>query len=70
MSRWLESDGAGGLREVLASTEECRYLIDGTCCNEKSEQCRDWPHPEYCALRCPHFTPEDAKLVDSYLHST
>lgn len=70
MSRWLESDGAGGLREVLASTEECRYLIDDVCCNDRSDQCCDFPHPDYCTMCCPHFTPEDAKLIESYLKET
>lgn len=59
MSRWLEDDGYGGLREVVANIEECRYLIDDVCCNDQSEQCCDYPHPEYCKYRCPHFTPEE-----------
>lgn len=62
MSRWLEDDGNGGLRQVLANIEECRYLIDDVCCNDKSEQCCDFPHPEYCALRCPFFTKEEGSL--------
>lgn len=59
MSRWLEDDGKGGLREVLANIDECRYLIDDVCCNDQSEQCCDWPHAEYCLKRCPHFTKEE-----------
>ena len=62
MSRWLEEGTDGILRQVISSTEECRYLIDDVCCNDKSEQCCDYPHPEYCAQRCPHFTKEDGVL--------
>lgn len=64
MSRWLEDDGFGGHREVLADIEECRYLINEVCCNDKSEQCCDFPHHEYCAYRCPHFTKEEGLLAD------
>lgn len=62
MSRWLEDDGFGGHREVLADIEECRCLINEVCCNDKSEQCCDFPHPDYCTYRCPHFTKEDGLL--------
>lgn len=62
MSRWLEDDGNGGLREVLADITECRYLIDDVCCNDQSEQCCDFPHHEYCSQRCPHFTKEEGLL--------
>lgn len=60
MSRWLEDDGHGGYCEELANIDECRYLINEVCCNDKSDQCCDFPHPEeYCAKCCPYFTKED-----------
>lgn len=60
MSRWMEKDGKGNILQGIISMDECRYLIDGVCCNDKSEQCCDFPHPEeYCAKRCPFFTKED-----------
>jgi len=62
MSRWLEDDGCGGHREVLANIDECRYLINEVCCNDKSDQCCDFPHPEYCAYSCPHFAEEDGQV--------
>lgn len=62
MSRWLEDDINGNLIQVLRSMDECRYLIEDVCCNDKSEQCCDFPHPEYCEKRCPHFTEEDGLL--------
>lgn len=62
MSRFLEDDGFGGYREELASIDECRYLINEVCCNDKCDQCSDFPHPEYCEHRCPYFTEEDGKI--------
>lgn len=62
MSRYLEDDGHGGYREKLANIEECRYLINEVCCNDKSHQCCDFPHPEYCLYCCRHFTKEDGSL--------
>lgn len=62
MSRWLEDDGCGGHREELANIDECRYLINEVCCNDKSDQCCDFPHPEYCEHRCPYFTKEDGAI--------
>ena len=59
MSRWLEEDRNGVYHEEVNSMDECKYLINEVCCNDKSEQCCDFPHPEeYCAKRCPHFTKE------------
>ena len=55
------SDGI--IRQGIVSMDECRYLIDEVCCNDKSQQCCDFPHPEeYCAKQCPFFTKEDGKI--------
>ena len=63
MSRWMEKDSDGTIRQGIISMDECRYLIDEVCCNDKSEQCCDFPHPEeYCAKHCPHFTKEDGVI--------
>lgn len=64
MSRWLEDDGLGGYREVLADIEECSCLINEVCCNDKSDMCCDFHHPEYCTYRCPYFTKEDGLLAE------
>lgn len=55
----MEKDGNGIILQGIISMDECRYLIDEVCCNDKSEQCCDFPHEEYCKQRCPHFTKED-----------
>ena len=62
MSRWLESDKYGAYHEELASIDECCHLINEVCCNNKSNMCGDFPHPDYCMHRCPHFTKEDGAL--------
>ena len=58
----MEKDPDGTIRQGIISTEECRYLIDEVCCNDKSDQFCDFPHPDYCKERCPHFTKEDGVL--------
>lgn len=63
MSRWMEKGADGVIRQGIVSVKECRYLIDEVCCNDKSDQCCDFPHPEeYCARQCPHFTKEDGVI--------
>lgn len=60
MSRWMEKGSDGIILQGISSMDECRYLINEVCCNDKSDQRCDFPHPEeYCAKRCPHFTKED-----------
>ena len=60
MSRWADTREDGGIREEIASMDECKWLINEVCCNDKSNECCDYPHPEeYCKKRCPHFTKED-----------
>ena len=60
MSRWIDYDHEGHrLNETIASEEECKNLINEVCTNPDSQQCCDFPHPEYCEKRCPHFTKED-----------
>lgn len=63
MSRWMERGSDGTIRQGIISMDECRYLIDEVCCNDKSQQCCDFPHPEeYCAKSCPFFTKEDGVI--------
>lgn len=45
--------------------DECRHLYNEVCCNPDSDQCCDFPHPEYCLYCCPHFTKEDGLLAES-----
>ena len=59
MSRWIEKDNDGTIREGISDLDGCRYLYNDVCCNDQSEQCCDFPHEEYCAKRCPHFTKEE-----------
>ena len=63
MSRWMKEGSDGVIQQGIISMDECRYLIDEVCCNDKSQQCCDFPHPEeYCAKLCPFFTKEDGKI--------
>lgn len=62
MSRWMYKDSDGVIHQGIISKDECRYLIDEVCCNDKSEQCCDFPHPDYCRHCCPHFTEEDGNI--------
>ncbi len=55
----MEKDSDGIIRQGIVSMNECRYLIDEVCCNDKSDQCCDYPHSEYCQRNCPYFTKED-----------
>lgn len=61
MSRYLECEN-GTYQEEIADMEECKHLINDVCTNPSSQECCDFPHPEYCKLRCPHFTKEDGVL--------
>lgn len=51
------------ISETIDSMEECKDLINDVCTNPSSDQCCDFPHPEYCKYRCPHFTKEDGIIV-------
>lgn len=64
MSRWVEQGSDGVIREEIASPDECRYLMNEVCCNPESDQCCDYPHPEYCLYCCPHLTKEDGLLAE------
>lgn len=64
MSRWMERGSDGIIRQGIISMDECRYLTDDVCCNDQSEQCCDFPHPDYCKKRCPHFTKEDGIIEE------
>lgn len=58
MSRYLDDK----CQEEIANMDECRFLVDEVCCNPDSDQCCDYPHPEYCLYCCPHLTKEDGVL--------
>ena len=62
MSRWLDEGTDGVIRESIASMDECKMLFNEICCNDKSDVCCDFPHPDYCKNRCPHFTAEDGVI--------
>ena len=58
MSRWLDKVGSSVYHEEINSMDECRWLINEVCCNDKSDMCCDFPHEDYCK-RCVLFTKED-----------
>ena len=64
MSRWADTREDGGIREEIASMDECKWLINEVCCNDQSDECCDFPHTEYCKTRCPHFTVEDGVIEE------
>lgn len=68
MSRWIQKDEDGSITQGIVGMDECRYLVDEVCCNDRSEQCCDFPHPDYCKTRCPHFTEEDGVIENSKVH--
>lgn len=60
MSREISYDG-DQIYEKIVDTAECKDLVNEVCTNPSSDQCCDYPHPEYCQHRCQHFTKEDGK---------
>ena len=66
MSRWIEVDQENNIRkETIASTEECKKLVNEICTESRCDQCCDYPHPEeYCTLRCPYFEKEDGIITN------
>ena len=64
MSRWADTREDGGIREEIASMDECKWLINEVCCNDQSDECCDFPHHDYCKNRCPHFTKEDGVIEE------
>ena len=64
MSRWMEKDKDGVIHQGIISMYQCRFLIDDVCCNDKSDQCCDFPHEEYCR-KCEHFVKEDGIIKNT-----
>lgn len=66
MSRYMDYDTDNQrIHEEISDMEECKHLINDVCTNPDSQQRCDFPHPEYCAKRCPHFTREDGILANN-----
>lgn len=63
MSRWIE-DVDGVIKEEIKSMEECRYLYNEVCCNDRSDLLADFVDSEYCLHRCPLFAKEDGIIDD------
>ena len=60
MSRCIDYDHKGRrISETIDRMDECKKLINCVCTNDRSDQCCDFPHPDYCGHRCPHFGEED-----------
>jgi hypothetical protein len=65
MSRWIEaSQDHKTLTETIANVDECKKLINEVCTEDRCDQCCDYPHPEYCARRCPYFEKEDGVITN------
>lgn len=62
MSRWLQKNEDGTFSQGIISMDECRYLVEEVCCNDRSDMCCDFPHPDYCSKICPFYTDEDGIL--------
>ena len=49
----------GEISVAIVSLDECKHLVDEVCVNPSSDQCCDFPHPDYCMYCCPYFSDED-----------
>lgn len=58
MSRYIEALPDGAYKETLASTDQCKHLINDVCCHDKSPYLGTWPYEDECE-RCPLFQKED-----------
>lgn len=57
MSRWIEEMEDGKLKEEIADMDECSWMYNEVCCNDKSPHCADFPSEEICE-KCPLFKKE------------
>lgn len=57
MSKWIEEKD-GRIITTIADMEECSYMYNEICCNDKSELCRGYPRKEKCT-ECPLFEKEE-----------
>ena len=58
MSRWIDRFPDGTYHEGIADPEECRWLYDEVCCNDRSPIVADWPPEGYCET-CEFFEEEE-----------
>lgn len=59
MSRWIEQKN-GKVVETIAHMDECYWLWNGMCCNDKSAAFAEHGDCEFC----PHFTEEDGIVME------
>ncbi len=60
MSRTLNQINDTEYGEKVINTDECRWLYDEVCRNDKSEHCCDFPNTKYDCKRCKLFESEDS----------
>lgn len=64
MSRTITVDAEYKIvKEEIASMDECLYLCDDVCCNDRCDQLGEFVDKEYCK-KCPHFQKEDGIITE------
>ena len=59
MARHLEKTPKGDYRETITNINQCRWLYDEVCCNDRCDIVADYPDPElYCKRRCKFYEKE------------
>ena len=62
MSRFIQEVEDGKPQTIIASMQQCRYLVNNFCCNkDHRKMIGKSPNADYCR-RCEYFTKEDGKL--------
>ena len=59
MSKWINELPDGTYKEEIANKNECKYMYNEVCCNDKSDWCADYPDAEIDCKKCELFEPED-----------
>mgnify|MGYP007102090699 CR=1 FL=1 len=62
MSRWIEDKPDGGFIVRLDSEDQCKWMYNEVCCNDRSPFVADWPDSGYCE-RCPLYEQEDMEGI-------
>lgn len=71
MSRFIERQKDGTIKEEIESMEVCKWRINNICCNDKCDCLADYPYPSsICELdedgensACGCFEKEDGKII-------
>lgn len=68
MSRYIESFQENGktiYHEEIADLEQCRWMYNEVCCNDKSELCADFPLEGDCRI-CLYFEKDNGVIGSTF----